>query len=243
MLTTAHCIACGKILRIDPEKEQAMCPKCLEKVHQPGLQQKPELKDLALMARPDMKLATENGIYCLTTEADTKRNLGSYLSCLYKILASAGTKGNVSEWCQRVGADKFYEGVKNNILVVENQAYDDDMEHRREGYLIREQPPQTPEPAPAPADDLTVNKIVRIGQSTLTAQVTYHGQTGLLRLQRLGGREEWTTDNLDMIDPAFCGRLAQIESEMHSMPQYPRSAMEPDLGPLKYHLRSKCSSL
>jgi hypothetical protein len=27
------------------------------------------------------------------------------------------------------------------------------------------------------------------------------------------------------------------------MPQYPRSAMEPDLGPLKYHLRSKCSTL
>jgi hypothetical protein len=239
MLTTAHCIACGKILRIDPEKEQAMCPKCLGKVHQPGLQQKPELKDLALMARPDMKLSVENAIYRLTTESDTKRNLGSYLSCLYKILASAGIRGNVNEWCQRVGADKFHEGVKNNILVQEDQTYGDDMEHRGEGYLIKEQPPQAPVPTP---DDLSVDKIIRMGQSTLTAQISYHGQTGLLRIQRLGDREEWTTDNLDMIDPEFCGRLTQIESEMHSM-SYPRSAIEPDIGSLKYHLRSKCSTL
>lgn len=244
MLTTAHCIACGKLLRIDPEKEQAMCPKCVEKAH---TQQKPELKDLALMARPDMKLATENGIYFLTTESSTKRNLGSYLSCLYKILASVGSRGTVSEWCQRVGADKFYEGVKNNILVLENDTYDDDMDHRREGYVIREQPPQGheahPELPPAPEDDFVVNKLVRLGDNTLTAQVTYRGQTGLLRVERRGGRESWSTDNIDMIDTNFCSRLPQIEAKLHSMPQYPRANFEPDLGPLNYHIKSKCAGL
>ena len=231
MLTQVHCVSCGKILRIDAEKETALCPKCQE---QPKLNQDPQ--SLSTLAKPPITLSVENAVYRLTTESDTKRNLGSYLSCLYKILASAGIRGNVSEWCQRVGADKFHEGVKHQILVQENDAYDDDLEHRREGYLIRENPPKPNVETP----EVQVIKLVRSGNNTLTAEISYKGQSALLRIQRLGGREEWTTDNIDIIDTNLCAYLDDVEKQMHNHHTKPLVA---DMGPLRYHLRSRCPGI
>lgn len=229
MLTQVHCVKCGKILRIDAEKEKALCPRC---------QQVGNKKDLEAMAKPSVTLATENIQFSLAP-GNIKRNLGSYLSCLYTILRSAGNKFTVREWCEKVGTDKFYEGVEYSLLIQEN--FHDDVDHSNEdGYVIKETPPQPTEPQ----SEVQVVKLIRAGNNTLTAQVSYRGNNGLLRVQRFGSREEWTTDNLEMIDQDFCANLDNTEKQMQSNQQaYNPKSLEADMGPLRYHLRSKCPNV
>lgn len=228
MLTQVHCVGCGKLLRIDAEKEQAICPKCQEEHAQQPTQ---ETQKLAMLARPPIKLAVEEYQYSLAPTG-IKRTLGSYLNCLYSILSSAGEKNTMREWCIKVGTDKFYEGVENNLLVLEN-TYGDDLEHRDGEYIIKEQPPQSS------TQNFKIDKIINQGNGAITAQVTYNGKTGLLRVEHNNNKEEWTTDNLDMIDPLFCNNLAAMEQEMSNLKT---ENPAPDNGPLRYQLKSRCSS-
>lgn len=226
MLTQVHCIGCGKILRIDAEKEQAICPKCTDIQTQNPDQ---DTQKLAMLARPPIKLAVEEYQYSLTP--GIKRTLGSYLNCLYSILSAAGNKNTMREWCLKVGTDKFYEGVENNLLVLEN-VYNDDLEHRDEGYIIKEQPPQS-------TQNFKIDKIISNGNGAITAQITYNGKTGLLRVEHNNTKEEWTTDNLDMVDSMFCNNLPAMEQEMSSVGG---GEAAPDSGPLRYQLKSRCTS-
>lgn len=240
MLTTVHCVGCGKILRVDPEKEQALCPKCLESSNnglntdKPDLNKpnnNPELNQLAALARPPIKLSVENVQYSLTAEKDVRRGMGSYLNCLYTILKSAGNQFTTTEWCQRVGADKFYEGVQYGLLIQED--IQDNYEPRGGEYIIKEQPPQTMQQG-----DVKVDAIIAVGKDALTAKITYRGKTGLVRMQKVGSKEEWSTNDIDMVDSEFCGLLDSLEKQMSSEPKPQRAVA--DTGSLKYHLRSRC---
>lgn len=221
MLTQVHCVKCGKILRIDAEKEKALCPRC---------QKVGTKKDLEAMAKPSITLATENVQFSLAQD-NIKRNLGSYLNCLYTILKSAGSKFTVREWCTKVGTDKFYEGVEYNLLIQEEIA--DDVDHsNEEGYVIKETPPQT-----SNDNEIKVLKVVGAGDGALTIEVSYKNQTGLMRLERFGKKEIWTTDNLGMVDQDFCTYLNSVEHQAHQFIANMQD-LPADSGALRYNLKS-----
>jgi hypothetical protein len=173
--------------------------------------------------------------FILNEARDTFRQNGSYLNRLRRILATQDKPLTESEWRETVGNQSFEEAQKYGLLTEE--------EVEREGpMLIKEKPPVPPSgPKMGGLKVKGISTYVKGDTEIIIADVQNNEATGRVRLARRGNDNEFSTDNLDLIDAEMCQDLDGIQRKIWT-DLGDKEPFGEDPGKFPYHVRSRCSA-